>query len=83
MSCSQLAEEQQTVFRSAANSVELDESFILKLGDPSNIAQQYFELYKHRLQKLRPSLKQTIKREWGNSFLLQTIFTTIKHKNKK
>eukprot|EP01083_Nonionella_stella_P078281 214129_1 len=55
----------EKVPRSLPDSVRLNESFVLR--SETDIAQQYFELYKHRLQKLRPCLEQLIRQKWGSS----------------
>jgi len=60
-----MAAQTEKVLRSVPDSVELDESFILR-GNP-DVNQQYFSLYKHRLQTLRPSLKQNIRQQWGEN----------------
>ena len=59
--------EQEKILRAVADSVQLDESFVLR-GE-SDIAQQYFELYKHRLLKLRPSLIQSVQQKWGKHYV--------------
>eukprot|EP00485_Elphidium_margaritaceum_P006619 CAMPEP_0202691468 /NCGR_PEP_ID=MMETSP1385-20130828/6171_1 /ASSEMBLY_ACC=CAM_ASM_000861 /TAXON_ID=933848 /ORGANISM="Elphidium margaritaceum" /LENGTH=481 /DNA_ID=CAMNT_0049346879 /DNA_START=22 /DNA_END=1467 /DNA_ORIENTATION=+ len=56
--------ESQKTSRCAPDSIELDNAFIM--DGNNNIAQQYFALYKHRLQTLRPSLLDTIRQKWGD-----------------
>jgi len=50
----------------AQATVHLDESFILKVDSEKEVAHQYFELYKHRLQRLRPCLEAIVRQKWGD-----------------
>ncbi len=55
--------EQEGIPRSLPDSIHLNESFLIR--DESDVAQQYLELYKHRLQHLRPCLEKSIRKNWG------------------
>eukprot|EP01084_Bolivina_argentea_P298782 514937_1 len=55
--------QQEGIPRSLPDSVHLNEQFLIR-GE-SDVAQQYFELYKHRLQYLRPTLEKSIRNKWG------------------
>lgn len=63
----------QCVKRINPASVHLDESFLLKVDSEKEVAHQYFELYKHRLQRLRPVLEAVARQKWGDVPICQRI----------